>query len=302
MSIKRLLATATTALALTLASCAAPLEAGLAETPPAGAIPGPALWQLSDEDTTIYLFGTVHVLPDGIEWFDPRVERAFAASDTLVTEVDVSNQEAMAVFIAEAATLQGGQTLRELMTDDDRNEYEVAITALGLPVAALDGFEPWFAAINLSVLPLLQAGYNPSAGVESALSERAGTKTRGELETMEQQIALFDEMEMSFQLTYLDLTVGSMNEVVPMVNEMVAEWLEGDAVRLAEIMNSEMGDEYLYDRLLTDRNTNWVQWIEQRMAQPGTVFVAVGAGHLAGEGSVQDQLRQRGHVVTRIWK
>lgn len=302
MSIKRLLATATTALALTLASCAAPLEAGLAETPPAGAIPGPALWQLSDEDTTIYLFGTVHVLPDGIEWFDPRVERAFAASDTLVTEVDVSNQEAMAVLIAEAATLQGGQTLRELMTDDDRNEYEVAITALGLPVAALDGFEPWFAAINLSVLPLLQAGYNPSAGVESALSERAGTKTRGELETMEQQIALFDEMEMSFQLTYLDLTVGSMNEVVPMVDEMVAEWLEGDAVRLAEIMNSEMGDEYLYDRLLTDRNTNWVQWIEQRMAQPGTVFVAVGAGHLAGEGSVQDQLRQRGHVVTRIWK
>ena len=131
MSIKRLLATATTALALSLASCAAPLETGLAETPPAGAIPGPALWQLSDEDTTIYLFGTVHVLPDGINWFDPRVERAFAASDTLVTEVDVSNQEAMAVFIAEAATLQGGQTLRGLMSEEDRSEYEVAIAALG---------------------------------------------------------------------------------------------------------------------------------------------------------------------------
>ena len=302
MTIKRLLAAASTALAFTLASCAAPLETGLAEAPPADAVPGPALWQLSDADTTIYLFGTVHVLPDGVEWFDPRIERAFAASDTLVTEVDVSQQEALAVYIAEAATLQGGQTLRALMTDEDRTEYETAVTGLGLPAAALDGFEPWFAALNLSVLPLLQAGYNPTAGVEMALAERAGDKTRAELETMEEQIALFDNMEMTYQLSYLDLTVGSMNEVVPMVDEMVAEWLEGDSVRLAEIMNNEMDDDYLYDRLLTDRNAKWVQWIEQRMAQPGTVFVAVGAGHLAGTGSVQDQLRQRGHVVTRIWK
>ena len=212
MIIKRLLATATAVAALSLASCAAPLETGLVEAPPAGALPGPALWELSDGDTTIYLFGTVHVLPEGVEWFDPRIARAFGASDTLVTEVDVSNQEAMAVYIAEAATLQGGKTLRELMTDQDRNEYETAVTGLGLPAAALDGFEPWFAALNLSVLPLLQAGYNPTAGVEMALAERAGTKTRAELETMEQQIGLFDNMELNYQLSYLDMTVASVDD------------------------------------------------------------------------------------------
>ncbi len=302
MSLKRLLAAFFAMFGFALSACAAPVEVAVVETPPADAISGPALWQLSDEDTTIYLFGTVHVLPDGVEWYDARIARAFDAADVLVTEVDVSDQAAMADYIAGAAALAGGQTMRSLMSDENRTQYDAAMTALGLPPAALDGYEPWFAALNLSVLPLLQAGYNPTSGVEMALAERATGKERTELETIEQQIGLFDGMAMEYQLTYLDSTVESVGDVVPLVNEMVAEWLEGDAVRLAEIMNGEMDDDYLYSRLLIDRNANWVQWIEQRMAQPGTVFVAVGAGHLAGQGSVQDQLQQRGHTVTRIWK
>jgi len=302
MMFKRLLAATAALFGFALTACAAPVEASVVETPPADAVSGPALWKLTDADTTIYLFGTVHVLPDGVEWYDERIARAFDAADVLVTEVDVSDQGAMAGYIAGAAVLEGGQTLRSLMKDDDRAQYEQTLTGLGLPPAALDGYEPWFAALNLSVLPLLQAGYNPTSGVEMALSARAEGKERTELESMEQQIGLFDGMAMEYQLSYLDSTVEGVAEVVPMVNEMVAEWLEGDAVRLAEIMNGEMDDEYLYDRLLVDRNANWVSWIEQRMAQPGTVFVAVGAGHLAGEGSVQDQLQQRGHTVTRVWK
>ncbi len=302
MSLKRLLAAFFAMFGFALSACAAPVEVAVVETPPADAISGPALWQLSDEDTTIYLFGTVHVLPDGVEWYDARIARAFDAADVLVTEVDVSDQAAMADYIAGAAALAGGQTMRSLMSDENRTQYDAAMTALGLPPAALDGYEPWFAALNLSVLPLLQAGYNPTSGVEMALAERATGKERTELETIEQQIGLFDGMALEYQLTYLDATVESVGDVVPLVNEMVAEWLEGDAVRLAEIMNGEMDDDYLYSRLLIDRNANWVQWIEQRMAQPGTVFVAVGAGHLAGQGSVQDQLQQRGHTVTRIWK
>jgi uncharacterized protein len=309
MKIRAQLVAACGLIALSLASCAGPAGAqsqaqaavqSTAPTEEATAVVGPALWKLSDEDTTIYLFGTVHVLPDGIEWYDQRIQGAFEASDELVTEVDVSNQAAMAGHIASAAMLGQGANLREMMTAEDRAQYEAALAGLGLPVAALDGFEPWFAALNLSVLPLMQAGYNPAAGVEMALVARAEGKERNELETMEQQIAIFDGMDPAYQLTYLDSTVESMDEVVPMVNEMVAEWLEGDADRLAEIMNAEVDDAYLYNRLLIDRNASWVQWIEQRMDRPGTVFVAVGAGHLAGAGSVQDQLEQRGYVVSRI--
>ena len=292
MTIQRFRIAATTVLALSLAAWTAPAMAQAAG--------GPALWQLADEDTTIYLFGTVHVLPQGIDWYDARIQQAFNASDELVTEVDVSNQAAFGAYIQQAATLADPAGLRGLMSADDRTQYEAALGALGLPPAALDGFEPWFAALNLSVLPLMQAGYDPTAGVEMALSAIAGDKERKALETMEQQIAIFDGMEMAYQLTYLDATVESAAEVVPMVDEMVAEWLEGDAERLAEIMNAEVDDDYLYHRLLIERNTNWVEWIEQRLDQPGVVFVAVGAGHLAGQGSVQDQLAQRGHVISRI--
>ncbi len=290
------------AFALATSACASASDARPEVVATAPAATGPALWQLSDEDTTIYLFGTVHVLPANIDWYDDRIVRAFDASDSLVTEVDTRDEVAMATTIAQNAILEGGQTLRSLMNEQDRGEYEAVVTSLGLPPEALDQFEPWFAALNLGVLPLLQAGYDPSTGVEAALETRAGSKKRGALETVEQQIDLFDGMEMQYQLEYLDSTVEGAGQTVVMVNEMVAEWLEGDAVRLAEIMNGEISDSYLYNRLLIDRNTNWVGWIEQRLEQPGTVFVAVGAGHLAGEGSVQDQLEDRGYVVTRIYE
>jgi uncharacterized protein YbaP (TraB family) len=263
---------------------------------------GPALWQIADEDTTIYLFGTVHVLPAEIEWYDARIAKAFGSSDVLVTEVDMTDQAGMTAIIGQRALLEAGTTLRGMMGEEDRAEYESAMQAMGLPPAALDQFEPWFAALNLSVIPLLQAGYDPNAGVEMALEAMAGDKERGALETVEQQIALFDEMAPEYQLTYLDTAVESLPDVVPMVGEMVSEWVEGDADKLAEIMNGEIDDPYLYNRLLIARNTNWVGWIENRLDEPGTVFIAVGAGHLAGEGSVQDQLEDRGYTVTRIFQ
>lgn len=302
MTISRLRAVALSVMAALLASYAVLGEASAEEIRPPDAAPGPALWQVADEDTTIYLFGTVHVLPEGMEWLDSRIAEAFAQSGELVTEVDVENQAAMALHIAEAARLADPRGLRALMSADDRRQYEDAMGTLGLPVDVLDTYEPWFAALNLSVLPLIQSGYNPASGVEMALAGMAGSRARTELETVEQQIALFDGMDLPYQLDYLDRTVEALDTVVPTVNEMVTVWLEGDADRLAAIMNSEMADGYLYDRLLIQRNANWVRWIERRLEQPGTVFVAVGAGHLAGPGSVQDQLQERGHVVSRIWR
>ena len=293
-------------LSLTLGGCATAAEAERAsqqaEVRPADAVPGPALWEVRDEDTTIYLFGTIHVLPEGIDWYDERIARAFGASDELVTELDMGNPASIAAAITQSAPLADGQNLRELMSAEDRIQYEAALTGLGLPPAALDDYEPWYAALNLALAPLLRAGFDPATGVEMALLERAGSKQRSALETNEEQVRMFDGMEMVHQLAYLDSTVEGIDEVVPTVNEMIAEWREGDAARLGEIMNGEIEDGYLYNRLLINRNMNWAGWIDRRMARPGTVFIAVGAGHLAGEGSVQEQLAARGLTVTRIWK
>ena len=299
MKLKRLISTMA-ALSLTLSGCTT-LQART-ETPPRGAVPGPALWEVRDDDTTIYLFGTVHALPEGKPWFDGRIKRAFDASDEMVTEVDLSDQTATATSMQQAGMLPQGQSLREMMTPENRQQFEAAVVGLGLPVASLDQMEPWLAALTLSLLPLLQQGYKTDSGVEMALSAQAGTKQRDALETVAQQIDLFDAMPVEAQLTFLDKTVEAMPDAKRSLDTMVDEWLRGDADGLAKQLNAEIDDPVLYQRLLTQRNANWAQWIQRRLQQPGTVFIAVGAGHLAGSDSVQRQLAKRGVKVERIWR
>lgn len=289
------------ALSLLLSGCAVGPSA-VAERPPIGAVPGPALWQVSDEDTTIYLFGTVHALPQGTQWLDARVQRAFDASGELVTEVDLAAMRASGASLAGAGMLPEGQSLRELMQPANREAFEAALVTLGLPVEAFDRMEPWLAAMSLSLLPVVRAGYQSDAGVETALASKAEGKTRSGLERIEDQIALFDTLPMAAQLAYLDQAVHQMPSASSSLDAMVAEWLAGDAEDLAALINAEVTDSDLHARLLTRRNTNWAGWIADRLNRPGTVFVAVGAGHLAGKGSVQDQLRGRGLTVTRVWQ
>jgi uncharacterized protein YbaP (TraB family) len=293
--LKRLLGTLA-ASSLALSGCAT------VETPPKGAIPGPALWQVSDSDTTIYLFGTVHALPRDKQWYDARIERALNASDELVTELDIGDLARSSEALQEVGRLPEGQNLRSMMTTENRLEYEAALVALGVPVETLDNYEPWLAAMTLSLLPLLRSGYDTQSGVEVSLGERAGEdKKRGALETIEEQIHIFDGMPLEAQLSFLDQTVEQIPQASSGLDAMVAEWVKGDAVGLAALMNSQLSDPVLKDRLLTERNAHWADWIKQRLDQPGTVFIAVGAGHLAGKDSVQDQLRKRRVKVTRIW-
>lgn len=261
---------------------------------------GPALWKVADDDTTIYLFGTIHALPPGLQWFDGRVAQAFDSAGELVTEIDPAQAAGLQGEIMATGTLPPGQSLRDLMKPEDRAQYEAALTTLGLPLNALDRFEPWYATISLAMLPLLKDGYGPDSGVEYVLAAKAGNKQRDALETVQFQIGLFDAMPMDKQLEYLDETVEGIPELGTVLGQMVTDWLAGDADALAALMNDEMSDDEIYDRLLVARNVKWAEWIDKRLQQPGSVFIAVGAGHLAGRGSVQDQLKARGIAVTRI--
>jgi uncharacterized protein YbaP (TraB family) len=103
------------------------------------------------------------------------------------------------------------------------------------------------------------------------------------------------------QVAYLMQVIEGSEDVKATLDAMVADWLAGDADGLAVLMNEDMGDDpVLADRLLYARNRKWADWIVNRLDTPGTVFMAVGAGHLAGKGSVQDVLAQRGIAAARI--
>ena len=282
--------------------CAAPVET--VETAPVAAAAGPALWKVADEDTTIYLFGTIHVLPDGVSWMTPAINAALGSSDVLVTEILMTPEATVRSqqLVAELGTLPAGTTLRSLMTDEQKANYEAALAALGLPAATFDPYEPWFATLTLSILPLVKQGYKIDQGVEKVLETNAESNlARDALETIEFQLAIFDSAPMEAQLEYLAQAVDGVDEVAPMVDAMVAEWLEGDADGLAALMNEDLDKApEVAEALLYNRNANWAQWIEERLATPGSVFMAVGAGHLAGTRSVQDLLGQRGIQVFRV--
>lgn len=299
MSVKRLLALPVVAASLMLTSACG---GSIYSAPPPGMVPGPALWMVGDADTTIYMFGTVHALPKDKPWFDQRIAAALASSDELVTEIDVSQGASSGQALADAGKLPEGESLRGLMDDASRRNYEAALIGLGLPVETLDRMEPWLAAMTLALLPLQRSGYTSDSGVELTLGTEAGAKKRGALESIDDQINLFDKMPLETQLAFLNETVSGVPLATASLDAMIGEWIKGDAQQLARLMNAELADPVLYDRLLVQRNANWAGWIDERLDTPGTVFVAVGAGHLAGKGSVQDLLKKRGIKVRRIWR
>lgn len=300
MSILKRIAALPAALSLLLG---APLAA---QEPAATAVEkksGPALWKVADEDTTIYLFGTVHVLPQGIAWYDGEIAKALASADALVTEIitDDTTATKMQELVISKGLLPPDQTLRGLLTEEQRMVFDEGMTKLELPPTAFDRFEPWYASMMLSMLPLMKEGYSPESGVEVTLAGKADkSKPRQELETLEWQLGLFDSLPQADQIAFLMQTVAMIDQMKPTIDAMVAEWLEGDADALAKLMNESMDNPHLAEVLLYSRNRNWAQWIDTRLDSPGTIFIAVGAGHLAGANSVQDALKARGIETTRL--
>ena len=154
--------------------------------------------------------------------------------------------------------------------------------------------------LTMVMLPLMKEGYSPDSGVEKVLLGKVGDKPQDALETIEFQLGIFDGMPQDKQITFMMEAVEGMDEAKPTLDKMVDRWVNGDAEGLAEIMNEGMEDPEIAEALLYKRNANWVDWIENRLDEPGSVFIAVGAGHLAGEKSVQDMLAKRSYYVQRV--
>jgi len=288
-----------------LALClAGPALAGTATPAVSAPQPDPALWVVKDHDTTIYLFGTIHILKPGMDWFDPAVKRAFDSADTLALEmVQPPAPQMQALVLREGMTAAGAPTLTERVPASKRQAYTAALTGLGMSAAAFDRLKPWFAATNLTLLPLMKLGYDPASGVEAKLTAAAAAEHKPVigLETAEQQIGYLSSLSETAQMSMLTSTLDELPKMRESIEEMVGDWAKGDAVGLAKVMNDGLDDSPETEKvLLADRNARWAQWIETRMKTPGVVFIAVGAGHLAGTQSVQSELAKHGLVAQRV--
>jgi uncharacterized protein len=298
----RTLGAAMSAIALSLALPAC------AQQPPAPAAAAndadPALWVVKDKDTTIYLFGTIHVLKPGLTWFDEAVKTAFDRSDEVKLEIVMPDPEAMQGLVrATGVAAPGTPPLTQRLPADKRAAFTKAVTDLGLPANALDRYKPWLAATQLSVAPLSKLGYDSDNGPEEVITAaaRQANKPLTGLETPEQQLGFFGSLSDKAQLEFLESTVDELPTLDRQMASMVEDWAKGDPDALAREMNDELkSSPEVAKVLLTDRNARWATWIKQRMARPGTVFIAVGAGHLAGPDSVQAHLAKLGVTAERV--
>lgn len=275
-------------------------------TPAAAKAPSaatPALWVVQDPDTTIYLFGTVHVLKPGLRWFDGTVKAAFESADTLVVEVLEPEAAEMQRTIMKLAVDADGPPLSEKLSPEAREKYKAAMKAEGIPWEALERLEPWMAGMTLAVAPLGRLGYSAEAGVEKILVAQAqgASKTIVGLETVEQQLGYFDGLAEEDQIAFLNATVDGLPGMEGQFAALVEHWSAGKPDALAREMNASLAaTPVLAKTLLFDRNARWAEWIRNRMEQPGTLFLAVGAGHLAGAQSVQDSLKALGLMPRRV--
>lgn len=262
----------------------------------------PALWLVRDEDTVIYLFGTVHLLKPGLNWLTGPVADALARSDTLVTEIVKSPEGDLALqgAVMELALQPKGHNLRSLMLPERRKAFEALLVREGIAADSFDAYEPWYPALVLSMLPLIKHGMVPEAGVEAKLALIHGSRPKEALENARDQIQLFDTLSQGAQLAYLDSVVTNYDTIGPQMEDLVSAWGKGDAEAIGAAMTANFDSPEVIDALIRKRNKAWADWISQRMARPGTLFLAVGAGHLAGPDSVQHYLSLAGVKTDRV--
>lgn len=270
-----------------------------------GVLAHPALWAVSDADTTIYLFGTVHLLPHDTDWHFPALDKALADSRSLYVEITDDDPAHMSTLVLRYG-IDTAHPLSQQLSPFDRGRLERAARLADVPggMAALNLMRPWLAALTLTVAPLVKAGLDPKLGVDKQLRtamERNGKPVHA-LETAEQQVRFLADMPTALQLGLLRSTLRDTERADVDLRQLIGAWKAGDDDAIARLENSQLKrqEPRLYQRLLVERNAAWAQRIKAMLDQPGTVFIAVGAAHLAGPDSVQAQLKKMDIKTARL--
>lgn len=282
---------------MALAACSAPLAAKREQ--------GPALWLVEDSDTRVWLFGTVHILAEGVDWRRPQIEAALKASRViyLETPVDEEGKEAIAKEVARLGGLPAGVTLDSLLKPAQRQELAEAARGVGLDPAALQALRPWLVALQISLAAAMAEGQQPDAGVEQALlaHARAHGQELRYFETALEQVRIFADLPQEAELRFLAVTLDQAKDGKDLLATMDRLWLKGDVVGLGNVLDRDFdrAGPLVRAALIDARNARWAMAIRALLDEPGEVFVAVGAGHLTGRDSVIALLETQGQKVQR---
>lgn len=267
----------------------------------------PAMWVLSDRDSTIYLFGSVHILRPSTKWFSGAIKDAFDGSDMLVMETNTdtpAGDAEAARLVRHYGRFPVGRTLLDYTEEEDEPALKRLAEELDMPFDEMVMFKPWLLTESLSGENVGTDRFKRSYGVEGVLTKHAveASKSFGYLESPDDQISVISRGSVSEQLDELLTTFETREDRPELLDTMVAEWVDGDVDGLGLIVAQPglWGSDAYHEAILANRNRNWIPKLKIILGIPGDTFVAVGAAHLAGPDSVVEMLRAEGYEVERV--
>ena len=264
----------------------------------------PAIWKVSDGDSSVWLFGSIHMLPDGMEWRTEIFDNLLDEADRIYFETDLgmAAQTRILALTMERGFARDGVLLNHRIDAKLMSKVRAAAETYAVPVPTLLAMQPWMAASTISVAALTAAGYDPTKGVETTLVGEIPVERQGFLETAEQQLEAIAGGSEADQIQMLVATLAETDGLAEMVDTMVAGWLEGTPDVVADIFLADLGayGEAFVDRLITQRNKNWVEQIVTMLDTDEEALLVVGAGHLVGPDSVVTLLEQKGFSSERV--
>jgi len=262
----------------------------------------PALWVAKNGSATVYLFGTIHVLPADAQWMDDAIQKALSASQEIWTEADISNLSKSVSAIRHYG-LHADHPTETMLPPRFRARYRQQVELSGLPPALIAQAQPWLVEILLSAAAMQRTGAL-GLGVEANLMSYAHTHhlSTPNFETLDEQFAMMSDMPKEAQITSLEEQINEWDGAGEQFRALLVAWKSGDVDGLDRLTNQDMRhhDEMVWTELILRRNERFVAKIEDRLQGTGTAFVAVGAAHLCGSTGVPSLLKARGFAVTRI--
>jgi uncharacterized protein len=232
--------------------------------------------------------------------------QALAASDVLYLEIANLDDTAGAQPMVMQYGIDMAHPLSTKISKDDLALLDAAAKAMGLPGEQMfEPMRPWLVSMTLSIAPMLKAGYQPTSGIDMKLlvEGRAEQKPVKGFETMLEQMHMLADVPEDEQVKMLHKDLIEMDKSTAEMNDVVVAWEHGDVEKIGKMDNDELAAKYPeeYKRIIVDRNTKWAATIDGLLKDPatGTVFVAVGAGHLAGPDSVLKMLEKDGWKAER---
>lgn len=260
------------------------------------------LWSIEGVKNTTYLLGSIHFMRSDAYPLAEEIENAYQNSKKIVFEINPSemNDPALQAKTMALGLYPEGQTLKQNVSEEIYSLLEKRLASVGLPKNLVNNLKPWLCALTLTIIELKKLGFDPTHGIDRYYfdkSKKDGKEIIG-LETYENQLSFFAQLNKNEEELFLKQTLKEFEIIENTYSEMFESWRNGNIEKLDSLLKVSFKEfPQMYNLLVVQRNKDWISKIENLIKQSDNVLIIVGAGHLAGQESVLELLKEKGYKV-----